>query len=63
VAGEFGIGNLMASGHYSRGIGKHCQTVPRRFELRLAKDSVTFIDDWHNGFKGSSGYPADKAHF
>jgi hypothetical protein len=51
VAGKFGIGDLMASVHYSRGIGKHCQRVLRRFELRPAKDSITLIGDWHNGFK------------
>jgi hypothetical protein len=62
VAGEFGIGNLMASAHYSRGIGLHCQSELRRFEVRPAKDGVTLIDDWHNGFKGSSSYPAYKAH-
>jgi hypothetical protein len=63
VAGEVGIGNLMASAHHSRGIAKHCQSVLRRFKLRPAKDNVTLFDDWHNGFKGSSGYQADEAHF
>jgi hypothetical protein len=51
VDGEFGIGNLMAFVHYSRGIGKHCQSELRRLELRPAKDSVTLFDDWHNGVK------------